>query len=447
MIAQLVADLPEVYQPIYGHPELSAQVSRPCQDRLVEVLRVHDALRKLLARPLRVLDLGCAQGFFSLSLAEEGALVTGIDYLDKNIAVCQALAGEHPQLQVSFATGRVETVITELAADQYDLVLGLSVLHHLVHEQGADQVRGLLARAGELSGVVLVELALHEEPLYWGPSQPPDPRLLLAPLAFVHEIARHPTHLSSLLRPLLVASNRYWLLDGQAGGFETWSDGPTSAAVPAGQGGRRSFFSRDRVVTLYRFDQDQGGGSRLAFTRERGLLADPPAGFSNPTPLLSGENDREGWNVVEGLPGRLLQSEALVAEQQQHLQACQQQLQAMYASSSWRLTAPLRAVSPWLRRLAGAWRGSALKDRCRQLVRQTVIGLKRFFSVHPRLKAMALRGLIPFPALKDRLKRVGGQPPLVAPAADLDGPGPLSARARRMYRDLKAARERRRRQD
>jgi hypothetical protein len=29
-----VAALPEIYQPIYGHPELAQHVSRGCEDRL-----------------------------------------------------------------------------------------------------------------------------------------------------------------------------------------------------------------------------------------------------------------------------------------------------------------------------------------------------------------------------------------------------------------------------
>src|SRR3989338_4076883 len=127
MISNLVSNPPEVYHPIYGHPELSGQVSRPCQDRLEKIAQAHDALQRLLGRPLNVLDLGCAQGCFSLSLAERGASVHGVDYLDKNIAVCSALAQAQPHLKASFETGRVEDAIACLEPGQYDLVLGLSV--------------------------------------------------------------------------------------------------------------------------------------------------------------------------------------------------------------------------------------------------------------------------------------------------------------------------------
>ena len=89
-LSKLVADLPEIYQPIYSHEELSINVSRQCADRLEKIMTIHDALKGVLGRPLRVLDLGRAQGFIGLSLSARGAVVRGVDFLDKNIAVCKA---------------------------------------------------------------------------------------------------------------------------------------------------------------------------------------------------------------------------------------------------------------------------------------------------------------------------------------------------------------------
>jgi len=306
MISNLVSNLPEVYQPIYGHPELSGQVSRPCQDRLEKIAQAHDALQRLLGRPLNVLDLGCAQGYFSLSLAERGASVHGVDYLDKNIAVCSALAQAHPQLKASFETGRVEDAIARLEPGQYDLVLGLSVFHHIVHEKGVEAVKGFLERAANQSGVLIVELALHEEPLYWASSQPQDLRTLLEPIAFVHEVARHETHLAPIPRPLYVASNRYWLLDGRAGQFDTWSTDPHAIAHGTHERSRRYFFSADAVLKLYRFDHSRGAHNKSEFTREKQFLQSPPPGFPVPACTVVGENKTEGWLVMERLPGKLL---------------------------------------------------------------------------------------------------------------------------------------------
>lgn len=73
-LSELVNALPEFYQPIYGHGEWDDKPLRNCKDRLLIIEKIYDDLSKKLERPLRVLDLGCAQGFFSLSLAVRGGL-------------------------------------------------------------------------------------------------------------------------------------------------------------------------------------------------------------------------------------------------------------------------------------------------------------------------------------------------------------------------------------
>ncbi|MBT9551227.1 MAG: methyltransferase domain-containing protein [Hydrogenophaga sp.] len=306
MINSLVADLPEVYQPIYGHPELSRHVSRTSQDRLEHIARIHDAIQRLLGRPLRVLDLGCAQAYFSLNLAERGATVHGVDYLDKNISVCCALARENAALQVSFETGRIEDVITRLEPGQYDLVLGLSVFHHIVHEKGVAVVQALLGRAAAQCGALVLELALREEPLYWGPAQPKDPRSLLDSIPFIHEVARHSTHLANIVRPLLVASDKYWILSGQAYRFHSWTMDPHTLAHGLYQSSRRYFFGEDQVVKLYRFDHILGDVNRDHFTNEMTFLRNPPIGFSAPNLIVCDNNETEAWVAMQRLPGRLL---------------------------------------------------------------------------------------------------------------------------------------------
>lgn len=118
----LVAALPEIYQPIYGHRELSSTATRGCEDRLQQIAAVHDALAQQLQRPVRVLDLGCAHGWFSLSLAEKGAEVIGVDYLAANVDVCNTLALENPDLKIHFNLMEIEQLSSRLKADQFDVV-------------------------------------------------------------------------------------------------------------------------------------------------------------------------------------------------------------------------------------------------------------------------------------------------------------------------------------
>ena len=63
--------LQELYQPIFGHPELNDQAKRNSFDRLESIKKIYSELAKKFERPLRVLDLGCGQGFMTFSLAEQ----------------------------------------------------------------------------------------------------------------------------------------------------------------------------------------------------------------------------------------------------------------------------------------------------------------------------------------------------------------------------------------
>jgi O-antigen chain-terminating methyltransferase len=322
-ISVLVDALPEIYQPIFGHPELSGAVSRSCDDRLAHITALYHALAQRLGRPLRVLDLGCAQGFFSFSLARLGATVRGVDFLAANIAVCEDLAAEHRALAVTFAVARIEDTIGGILPDQYDLVLGLSVFHHIVHAIGAARVQSMLAGLAPKITAGLFELARADEPLYWARAQPANPRHLLHGFAFVHEVAQTSTHLSDVGRPLYVASNRLWYLNGQTGHFDTWQEESHPFARGTHQGSRRYFFGDGVVAKLFYLDPPARRGGPIArarhrepparrdlnareFDAETHFLLHPPPLYPAPRLTLHGRSEREAWLVRARLPGVLL---------------------------------------------------------------------------------------------------------------------------------------------
>lgn len=304
----LVAALPEHYQPIFGHPEHSTAVARECHDRLEPIIRVYKALEAKLQRPLRVLDLGCAQGFFSLSLAELGASVHGVDYFDGNVAVCNALAEEYRELEISFQIARIEEVILDqVGPNQYDLVLGLSVFHHIVYEKGAHAVRQMLDDLAHKVAGGIFELALASEPPYWAAAQPQEPRQLLSGFAFVHELAQHHTHLSGIPRPLYFASNRYWYLNDQVVAFDSWQAYPHVLAQNTHQGTRRYYFGEGLIVKFFRLDHAAISISNLEEHRnEVTFLRAPPPGIKVPRLVQEGRHEHEAWLVREQLPGKLL---------------------------------------------------------------------------------------------------------------------------------------------
>lgn len=305
-IESRVADLPELYQPIFGHPELSEGSSRSSHDRLAHIASIYKVAEKIQGRPLKVLDLGCAQGFFSLNLASMGASVHGIDYLEKNVEVCRALLAEHPEFKAQFTFGKVEEFLDTVEPGEYDLVLGLSVFHHLVYDLGKEQIKAVVEQLLHKITVFIGEFALAEEPLYWGPAQPQEPRYLLENSAFLHELSRHSTHLADIQRPLYVASNQIWYLDGIGQRIQSWTPNSHALADGAHQGARRYYVSDDYFVKLFRVDGMFGPRNQTELVREAQFLQHSPEGFDAPQHHASGGNETESWLVTDRIEGELL---------------------------------------------------------------------------------------------------------------------------------------------
>ncbi|OAX85703.1 kinase [Xanthomonas nasturtii] len=303
----LVAALPEKYQPIFAHPELTDGSSRGCEDRLLLIRQCAQRLQATLGRPLRVLDLGCAQGFFSLNLAADGHTVHGVDFLDLNINVCKALAAENPSFAASFEHGTVEDVIDRLEPGRYDLVLGLSVFHHLVHARGILSVSELCRKLSEKTAAGVFELALHEEPLYWAPSLPQDPAEILSSYAFLRLLSRQETHLSAVSRPLYFASSQFWYVDGIIGDFTSW----TAESHAHGRGthlqSRRYYFGPQVFVKRMTLAvEDRAEINLREFVNEVEFLSNPPLGYPAPRLIASLNDSRDLFLARSMMDGRLL---------------------------------------------------------------------------------------------------------------------------------------------
>ena len=253
-IEALVAQLPEIYQPIYGHPELANKVSRSCNDRLQTIRPVLEDIARLYGRPLRLLDLGCAQGYFTLSLADLCEVARGIDLLPENIAVCDVLRNSARLSNVEFVQCDITRAIETIKPGDYDIVLGLSVFHHICHSLGLDRARALIGDLAQKVDVLIVELAEKAEPLYWADSLPEDSTALLGDVPFLRTLGYFPTHLSEIERRLCYVSARVWHFPGSTERFETWTDTSHEYEAGANQKTRRYFFSASsvaKVVLLY----------------------------------------------------------------------------------------------------------------------------------------------------------------------------------------------------
>lgn len=205
-LSALVNVLPELYQPIFGHETQSINPKRMCLNRLTEFKKIYDSLSKELNRPLRVLDLGCNMGYFSLYAAKWGGTVTGIDVDMRNIRLCQFLAHEHPDYNIKFHHAKIEDFIPHICKDEYDLVLCFSVLHWLTLPFGFEFVQKLLEVLAKNVHTGLFEFALVSE--FPKNNLPADYRQFLKGYSFIRVCSYEERH-SGFKRPFCFVSNKY----------------------------------------------------------------------------------------------------------------------------------------------------------------------------------------------------------------------------------------------
>jgi SAM-dependent methyltransferase len=246
---ELISHLPERYQPLYGHE--SDDTSRSADSpRTGQILSMIDLVAVHFGRPLRILDLGSAQGYYCFLAAERRHHVVGLDYLPINVAVSRAIHELHPELPIEFVEGDIDGAAAMVADGNFDLVLGLSILHHIAHRDGHDATLALVQQLRDNVPFGLFEMAVRDEPVYWAESLPNDPRVTLAPYEFIRELTLSPTHLSDIERPLFYCSRTHALVNGQLYPILKYSETSHAQAASVHAGMRRYYQIPDGIVKI-----------------------------------------------------------------------------------------------------------------------------------------------------------------------------------------------------
>lgn len=94
---------------------------------ILEQLKAQNHKQQPLAE-LKVLDIGCGGGILSESLAKQGAIVTAIDVVEKNIGIAKSHA-EKNGLKVDYQLISVEQMVE--TKQQFDIVFNMEVVEHV----------------------------------------------------------------------------------------------------------------------------------------------------------------------------------------------------------------------------------------------------------------------------------------------------------------------------
>lgn len=180
-------------------------------------------------RDKSVLDLGCSGGYFSFSIASEAKQVLGVDGDPEVIRQNVALAREKGIENVKFLEASLtRRFISDLP--EYDIVLFLSVFHHMLgasdaYDWNPEALRGEAFEAlGEIrkkARVLVFEMGYPDEGYDWSTKLPPmvpDPVSWIIANIFGMDFSVQVIS-PPVLRGLL-GSARRWMLDKrESGGF------------------------------------------------------------------------------------------------------------------------------------------------------------------------------------------------------------------------------------
>lgn len=97
------------------------------RDRLIQYCGA-DAASPTPLRGLRIVDIGCGGGILSEAMARQGAVVHGIDVVEKNIRTAR-LHAEQAGLSIHYETACAEILAGR--GEQYDAVLNMEVVEHV----------------------------------------------------------------------------------------------------------------------------------------------------------------------------------------------------------------------------------------------------------------------------------------------------------------------------
>ena len=169
----------ETYQPVFIGEDRIGAGARACVDRWEHIEQVIES-----TGATSLVDLGCAEGYFVQKAAMRGCIALGVDADIRRLTVAQNTSVLNGVDGAGFLYGRItESLVRRLPA--FDIVLLLSVLHHVMYEHGIDKAKSLMSAVRDRTRLGLVfDMGQSNETAHeWAallPQMAPDPETWIA---------------------------------------------------------------------------------------------------------------------------------------------------------------------------------------------------------------------------------------------------------------------------
>ena len=138
----------EIYQPVVTATGTTGGV-RECEARWNAIAPV---LAATGARSL--VDLGCSEGFYVLRAARAGLPFSiGVDFDQRRMFTCTSQLVLQDLQHAGFLMAPVDETLLE-GLPKFDAVIFLSVIHHMMYQQGVEYAQRILRRVAEKTGKV-----------------------------------------------------------------------------------------------------------------------------------------------------------------------------------------------------------------------------------------------------------------------------------------------------
>ncbi|MCT7507776.1 methyltransferase domain-containing protein [Aliarcobacter cryaerophilus] len=354
------------------------------KSRLEIYLPFIEKIKEIQPKP-KTIDLGCGRGEWLELLSENDCEAQGIDLDEGMLQACT---------QRGFNVKRQDAIeaLRNLDDASISVVSGFHIVEHLPFEVLQTLVQESL-RVLKPGGILIMEtpnpenIKIGTENFYMDPTHiKPIPSQLLAFLPEHYGFSR-----TKVLR--LQESKELQAIENVSLAHVIHCVSPDYAVI-AQKSANTEF--------LNAFDE--------LFAKEYGLSLDSlMIRFEN---RLSGIEQRatQAEQRATQAEQRATQAEQRATQAEQRATQAEQQLALLLNSRSWKITKPFRIIGKLARWLVYGlyhWLTFSPTSRPRRIIKQLLVSLKHYINTNPKLKYKLIQILNKFPAIKNRLKKIG----------------------------------------